>query len=714
MPPTTGNPNRLTHALLFEENRNEAAVGEEQQGASNPSNGRGPHDGSSDDDTKAPAGASNPSNGRGPHDGSSDDEQANPLAGEGLPASLERSAFGIKLEGDRGSFGADGMESFALPPELRDPPTLVERAQELLTIPDDIPRKSLYQYGLLMVYMVCPMLGILLPMPLMIFAQTKFFNGGSDCVTAEQTDSPGCRAAMASVNEVQSITYFIQSMLSLFLAPVIGRISDSIGRRRVMIYSLIPSFLQNLCLFLWAVTDGAVPLWGYFACYTLPTSFCWIMGNAFVADIFPGRHRATFFSFTSAMWSLTNVWASALAGMFETITWTSCLAFVFQAVGMAWAWFMLPETLPDSERRVFDWRQKGELAKVMNAFTQMKIVNRNSIFRRLALTLLFSSCCSRGFWNLQIPYLRQVLDFTKDNFVTLNEIGGAGGLFVQVLLTPWLIAKAGEKSTVIVGLSVYIVYMAMYATETVHDPTGAYVNSLIQDVSNVNYPAISSIKSTLSAGNEQGQILGAISAIQSLASGIGPAIFQGLFSVSLEEGAPFRPSFVWWVGIFIMGTAVLLAFTVPDPRHARAEQERAKAEAQGLDPPPPFTPPPSLRVRVERWTTLPPDIPRRAYKLYAMLMVYQIVNILGFSLPSPLLIFAQTKFFNDNHDCITPEQTETKGCTEAVGRVAETMASASFVQSIMSLWLSPVIGRVSDSIGRRKVMALSMLPNFFQ
>ena len=163
MPPTTGNPNRLTHALLLEENQNaEAAVG--GQGASN---GR-------------------------PHDGSSDDEQANPLADDGLPASLERSAFGIKLEGDRGSFGADGMESFALPPELRDPPTLVERAQELLTIPDDIPRKSLYQYGLLMVYMVCPMLGILLPMPLMIFAQTKFFNGGNNSDVSRFTCCPSC------------------------------------------------------------------------------------------------------------------------------------------------------------------------------------------------------------------------------------------------------------------------------------------------------------------------------------------------------------------------------------------------------------------------------------------------------------------------------------------------------------------------------------------
>ena len=38
------------------------------------------------------------------------------------------------------------------------------------------------------------------------------------------------------------------------------------------------------------------------------------------------------------------------------------------------------------------------------------------------------------------------------------------------------------------------------ASKTIETPTAAYFNSLIQDISNVNYPAISAIKSTLSAG----------------------------------------------------------------------------------------------------------------------------------------------------------------------------------------------------------------------
>jgi hypothetical protein len=124
----------------------------------------------------------------------------------------------------------------------------------------------------------------------------------------------------------------------------------------------------------------------------------------------------------------------------------------------------------------------------------------------------------------QALYLRQELDFSKHNQVRLGEIGGAGGLFVQVLLTPYVIARFGEKWTVVGGLSVFILYCLGYASNTVNTPTKAYYASLIQDVSNVNYPAITSIKSTLSAGNEQGQIIGAISSIQAIAGGLGPAV----------------------------------------------------------------------------------------------------------------------------------------------------------------------------------------------
>ena len=104
---------------------------------------------------------------------------------------------------------------------------------------------------------------------------------------------------------------------------------------------------------------------------------------------------------------------------------------------------------------------------------------------------MFSSMCNQGLYQVQQLYFRQELDFTKDNFVTYSEISGAGGMVVQIFLTPVLIEKAGEKSTVVIGLSVYILYMLMYATELADTPSKAYANSLIQDIRCDDFPIVS-------------------------------------------------------------------------------------------------------------------------------------------------------------------------------------------------------------------------------
>ena len=82
----------------------------------------------------------------------------------------------------------------------------------------------------------------------------------------------------------------------------------------------------------------------------------------------------------------------------------------------------------------------------------------------------------------------------------------------------------------------------------------------------MNYPAIAAIKSTLAAGNGQGQIIGAISAVQALASGFGPALFNNLYSCSLDAdlqatlpaALSFTPPAVWWTGVLLMSASVFI------------------------------------------------------------------------------------------------------------------------------------------------------------
>ena len=60
--------------------------------------------------------------------------------------------------------------------------------------------------------------------------------------------------------------------------------------------------------------------------------------------------------------------------------------------------------------------------------------------------------------------------------------------------------------------------------------TMIYIFSAVSSIANVNYPAISAIKSMLTGPEEQGQVLGALAGVQSIGMGMGPLFFNVLFT----------------------------------------------------------------------------------------------------------------------------------------------------------------------------------------
>ena len=88
--------------------------------------------------------------------------------------------------------------------------------------------------------------------------------------------------------QVLAVTGFVSSILSLVCAPIYGRLSDSIGRRKICMASISPSIVQNLALAAWAVTDGGISLWWYYGVWLLP-GFSFTMAAAYTADIIPGH-----------------------------------------------------------------------------------------------------------------------------------------------------------------------------------------------------------------------------------------------------------------------------------------------------------------------------------------------------------------------------------------------------------------------------------------
>ena len=65
----------------------------------------------------------------------------------------------------------------------------------------------------------------------------------------------------------------------------------------------------------------------------------------------------------------------------------------------------------------------------------------------------------------------------------------------------------------VLGLLVFLGYCLGYCSGLARSDAAVYALTLIQDVSYVIFPAINSLKSTLSGGEEQGQVLGAVSPV---------------------------------------------------------------------------------------------------------------------------------------------------------------------------------------------------------
>ncbi len=67
--------------------------------------------------------------------------------------------------------------------------------------------------------------------------QTGFFNHGDQCTAQGDNEKPSCKHAVSIVAIVKSVSMAIGAMCSFFFNPVLGRISDSVGRRPVLVCS---------------------------------------------------------------------------------------------------------------------------------------------------------------------------------------------------------------------------------------------------------------------------------------------------------------------------------------------------------------------------------------------------------------------------------------------------------------------------------------------
>jgi DHA1 family tetracycline resistance protein-like MFS transporter len=324
-----------------------------------------------------------------------------------------------------------------------------------------------------------------------------------------------------SVNEATTYSGLMMTsyaLMQFLFSPFLGGISDRFGRRPVLLISLLGlgidyvflTFADTLTLlFIGRIIAGVCG-----ASFT--TAF------ACIADVSEPEKRAQNFGLIGAAFGLGFIIGPVLGGIFSE--YGSRAPFVAAAIlsllNFSYGFFILPETLKPENRRAFNIKR----ANPFGAFMQLK---RSKHIRTLIMGMFMLYLAGQvmpAIWPFYTKFMYQWTD---------RQIGyslGFVGVMVSIVqggLIKFSQQKFGSEKAIYIGLLMYFVGLVLFAFA--NQAWMMYAFTFIYALGGIAPPSIQGIISGRVASNEQGELQGMITALNSLSTILSPLIMTNLF-----------------------------------------------------------------------------------------------------------------------------------------------------------------------------------------
>ena len=357
------------------------------------------------------------------------------------------------------------------------------------------------------------------------------------------------------------VVAFAFGIASFFGSPIMGALSDRYGRRPVLLVGFTALALSFF------VTATATALWMLIVVRLVSGALMsnTAVANAYVADITAPEDRARRFGLLGAMFGLGFILGPVMGGLLGAID-VHLPFFVAGSLALLnglYGYFVLPESLAPDKRRPFAWSRANPVA-ALRGLSELRGVGS------LVGTLAMSSLAQLILHNTWVLYTSFKFGWGPlENGWSLCAVGVVSMLVQGVLLKRMLKRFSAERLAVIGLLSSSLCYLGwglasegwMMVAMVGFNLFGFAVTSALQ-----------SIVSNAADAQTQGQTMGAVASLNSLAAVAAPVI-----GAALMAAVSHLPRTDWRVGAPYYFCAALQALSMTIALRHFARQRAAAA-----------------------------------------------------------------------------------------------------------------------------------------
>lgn len=361
----------------------------------------------------------------------------------------------------------------------------------------------------------------------------QYYNDGNPCETTEQVDTDACKSATARATLMMSITGSAGAVLSFLGSPLLGTVSDALGRRPALLFCSVLNLVSSVALLTWAI--GLTPLWLFYVAYTLSSFDATSVVLAVLSDTVPESKRTLWYGIIFGAISASAIVSPFLGTMFSPNV-AFAISAVIAALFCLLCW-LLPESLPVESRTAFS-------RSTLNPFLALRVLTRYKTFLYLSAVVFVNELVEKGEMDVLYPYVKTVFGFSKMNYSFAAVAFGVVGVLTQSVLLKFLTARYSNKKVMMIGLISVLLNMLAFAL--MFAGWEVYILVATTTLGYLTFPSISAMKSESVDVTEQGRIQGAIYGVKQLGGGAGPLIYGAVYQAmsTKEDGKVYYPQLV--------------------------------------------------------------------------------------------------------------------------------------------------------------------------